>query len=477
MTSLAILNQFWGYSQFRAGQELIINAALAGKDVLALLPTGGGKSLCYQVPALILPGITIVISPLISLMQDQVFQLVQRGVSATYLASSLEKTELRERIVNLKNGAYKIVYLSPERLQNSDIQSLCKTLPISLVVIDEAHCVSQWGHSFRPSYRAIAERVRMLRPSTPMMALTATATPKTAQDLIDTLHLHNPVVQSLSFVRDIAIRIWQAQSTLHKDLQLLTIIQNASSKPLIIYASTRKSVERVSLFLHSLEPFIHRTVGYYHAGLDSDVRERTQQQFINNSTSLMVATSAFGMGIDKADVETVIHYQLPGSIEQYYQEIGRAGRGGQSATAHLLFTEHDLSIQSSMARDTSKQQTKHNLQKLRDLTHFCISGSCRMQQLCRYFGEQLANPCGTCDRCQHKSPILDQDSEQWLRGLEQWRKQHAQKEKMHPYQVLTDTQLQLLTLLKPSCPEELKKIATFGDVWIDRWAKKLFTSA
>lgn len=476
MTPLSVLKKYWSYDQFRQGQAEIIDAVLTGRDVLALLPTGGGKSICYQVPAMLLPGLTLVISPLISLMQDQVQNLTSRGIEATYLASSLDRQEVHDRLLNLQRSHYKLAYLSPERLKQDNIQALLKTVPISLVVIDEAHCVSQWGHSFRPPYRAIAQRVKLLRPEVPIMALTATATRQTVQDLITTLRLKDPHIERLSFYRDIAVHIWKAKHTLHKDLQLLSILKQLPNQPSIIYASTRENVELVAAWLKQLAIFLpFNGIGTYHAGMRVSDREAEQQAFLANQTQLMVATSAFGMGIDKPDITTVIHYQLPGSLEQYYQEIGRAGRGGQHSTAHLFLAPNDLKIQTSMASNSDTVQTKRNLSKLTALLNFTAHPACRMQCMCAYFGEQLTASCKHCDRCLPGQQKTDSTIFQRAQQLSDWRLLMARQHRQSYQTILTDTQLQLLSLLQPRTERELKILPNFGKLWIDEWGKKLLS--
>lgn len=472
MQALQVLQKWWGYSEFRPGQQDIINASLAGRDVLALLPTGGGKSLCYQIPALMLSGITVVISPLISLMQDQVQQLVKRGIPATFLASSLSKPELLTRMSQVQTGAYKLLYISPERLAQPAIQSVLKTCSIGLIVIDEAHCVSEWGHSFRPSYRAIAQQVKQIRPETPVQALTASATPMTAQDIVHTLKLQTPFVFQSSVVRHMGIHVFASSSTVQKDLQLLMLLhQLPERRPILIYASTRQSVERVSAFLRQLSPLLHLgSVGTYHAGMSSDDRETVQEHFLSNTVTTMVATNAFGMGIDKPDIDTVIHYQIPGSIEQYYQEIGRAGRGGQFSKVFTLFHDYDIHIQASMAQKSVASETKRSLDKISALVQLMKSTTCRMQGIGTYFGERQLGPCGFCDRCQPLDIKLESVFEQaeYLFSLrDRLAKQHA----LHPLLLLSDAQVQLLSILRPSSVEALSAIPTFGNQWIDRWGK------
>ncbi|MEX0896067.1 MAG: RecQ family ATP-dependent DNA helicase [Patescibacteria group bacterium] len=477
-TPQEVLKHFWQYDHFRSGQLKIIEAALNGRDVLALLPTGGGKSICYQVPAVLLPGLTIVISPLISLMQDQVQNLLSRGIPATYLASSVDKQEMSSRMIKLRNGEYTLVYLSPERLKQDAIQAVFKTLTISLIVIDEAHCISQWGHSFRPPYRAIAARVKLIRPDTPIMALTATATPQTALDLIATLRLQDPYTEKLSFFRDIAIHVWRANHVMHKDLQLLLLLKQLGNQPTIIYASTRENVELVAHWLNSLKTFLKlSSVGKYHAGMGADDREAEQRAFLENTTKIMVATSAFGMGIDKPDITTVIHYQLPGSIEQFYQEIGRAGRGGQHSQSHLLLAPNDLTIQQAMATTHDSKQTTRNSHKLRSLINFTTQNCCRMQGLCAYFGEQLETRCSFCDRCDPSFHFYNQDTDHLSQQLSHWRTILAKHHNYHPASILNDAQLQLISLLKPTSVQEFKSISLFGKLWIDRWGKRLLSQS
>ena len=361
---LEILQKYFGYPQFRGAQEALIDAQTTGRDAFGVMPTGGGKSLCYQIPALMLPGITLVISPLISLMQDQVLALKTAGIPAAYLNSSLTPEQLRAVYRNLRRGMYKIVYVAPERLTGEGFLSLCRELPISLVAVDEAHCISQWGPDFRPSYLRIPEFLEQLPRRPVVSAYTATATPTVRQDILQNLRLQDPLVMVTGFDRpNLRFEVRKPDS---KRGELLTLLALRKGKSGIVYCSTRKEVEAVCVFLQEKKFAATR----YHAGLSDEERKQNQEDFLYDRKTVMVATNAFGMGIDKSNVSFVIHYNMPQNMEGYYQEAGRAGRDGEKAECILLFGKRDIGTANFFIQKTYEEselpQEDKELQRQRD---------------------------------------------------------------------------------------------------------------
>ena len=332
-----VLQKHWGFERFRPGQDEAVRSILEGRDTLVLFPTGGGKSLCFQVPALVLEGLTLVISPLIALMTDQVEQLTQRGVSATYLNGSLSQREIEQRLVNARNGMYKLLYVAPERLNTGAFQAELPGLNVSMVAVDEAHCISEWGHDFRPSYRQIRPSLQSLDSHVRWVALTATATPEVRADIVESLELREEKTVALGFARKNLT--WWVLHREDKQKELLKAVQHANSLGSgIVYAPTRRECEKWA------ERFTKKGIPAkaYHAGLASETRFQVQQEWIRGEIPLVVATNAFGMGIDKPDCRYVVHYKIPSTLEAYYQEAGRAGRDQQRAYPILLFSEQDL---------------------------------------------------------------------------------------------------------------------------------------
>lgn len=386
------LKRYFGYNEFRPFQKEIIHALLQKKDVLAILPTGAGKSLCYQLPAMIMPGLAIVVSPLISLMQDQVVSLFKNGISAAFINSSLPQHEIRDVLNNLSE--YKLIYVAPERLVDPDFIEHLKKVNISFFVIDEAHCISQWGHSFRVEYRKLAI-LKQFFASCPVIALTATATPEVEKDIQVQLAMQKPTLIKGSFDRpNLMIRV---QSKYKPQEQLCLFLKEHDKQSGIIYCSTRKGVDTTFRQLEALG----FTVGRYHAGMNEQERSTAQSDFLHDKTSLMVATVAFGMGIHKPDIRFIVHMDMPRNIEQYYQEIGRAGRDGLPAECLMLYGAQDLLIYKSFLAQVEDAAIRAATKvKLESMYRLCTSCKCRRSELLRYFGESYTKaPCSACDNC------------------------------------------------------------------------------
>ncbi|RDY23747.1 DNA helicase RecQ [Romboutsia maritimum] len=400
---LDILSKYYGYTSFRSGQEEIINSIINKKDVIAIMPTGGGKSICYQIPALILEGITIVISPLISLMKDQVDALKTVGIDATFINSSLGAKEFNDVIENIKNDKYKIIYVAPERLDTFEFVEIIKSKNISQVAVDEAHCVSQWGHDFRVSYTRINSFINSLDNRPIVTAFTATASNEVRLDIIKILSLKDPDSYITGFDREnLSINIVKSSN---KNRYLLEYVQNHKDESGIIYAATRKEVENI------YEGLLKRNVSVqrYHAGLSQEIRKSNQEEFINDSINIMVATNAFGMGIDKPNVRWVIHYNMPQSIENYYQEIGRAGRDGEKSECVLLFAPGDIHIQKYLI-DIGIENPQRKLfqhKKLQSMVDLVYSNDCYRKSILSYFGETINDNCDNCSNCLNEGEIVD----------------------------------------------------------------------
>ncbi len=390
---LDTLKQTFGYSEFRPLQREIIQASLEGRDVFTLLPTGGGKSLCFQLPALLRHGVTVVVSPLIALMKDQVDQLQEAGVRATFLNSTLDYSEARARLRRLHSGEYRLLYAAPERLMLDDWKDNLRSWKVEMLAIDEAHCISEWGHDFRPEYRRLAE-LRTLLPDVPIMALTATATARVRTDIIKHLNLRDPAVFVASFNRpNLAYHVMPKDQPLRQILDFIARRKNESG---IVYCTTRAGAERLAACLAS------RGLAAlpYHAGLDSSVRAMNQELFLRDEARIICATIAFGMGINKPNVRWVIHYDLPKNIEGYYQETGRAGRDGLPADCLLLFSAGDAAKQAHFIDEISAPQEQQAARlQLRQMIHYAECSTCRRRELLAYFGEESADRCEACDNC------------------------------------------------------------------------------
>ena len=404
------LKRVFGHEEFREGQERMIDEILSGYDVLGVMPTGAGKSVCYQLPALMMPGITLVVSPLISLMKDQVMALKAAGVAGAYINSSLTPGQQQEAIRRAGNGAYKIIYVAPERLQMPSFIHFARNADISLIAVDEAHCVSQWGQDFRPSYLHIAEFIRKLPNRPPVAAFTATATAKVREDIIRLLDLIEPYQLLTGFNRP-NLRFTNVKPT-NKFAMLCSFLEDMGDECGIVYCSTRKNVEEITEKLKDLGYSATR----YHAGLIDEERQRNQDDFQYDRAKIMVATNAFGMGIDKSNVRFVVHYNMPRNLESYYQEAGRAGRDGEPAECLLLYSGQDVITGKWMIEhsddnpDLTDEQReavmKMELERLRQMTYYATSRKCLRQFILRYFGEENAP-----DTCNHCSVCLEEEFE------------------------------------------------------------------
>lgn len=405
MNSNELLKKYFGYDSFREGQKELTDSILSGRDTLGVMPTGAGKSICYQIPALMLPGITLVISPLISLMQDQVTALVQAGIRAAYINSSLTMSQVNTVIRNARAGVYKLIYVAPERLDSEYFTEFARSADISMITVDEAHCISQWGQDFRPSYLNIPKFADSLPGRPVMTAFTATATQRVRDDIIGILKLKSPFTLVTGFDRKNLY--FEVRRPNDKLMSLKGLVKKYVSEDRcgIIYCSTRKNVENIFDMLKD-EGF---SVARYHAGLLESERQRSQEDFIYDRSRIMVATNAFGMGIDKSDVTFVIHYNMPKDVESYYQEAGRAGRDGSPADCILLYSGQDVITakflinksfeESDLPADEAEEIRKRDIKRLSDMIFYCTGADCLRSYILNYFGEAAPGECGNCSYC------------------------------------------------------------------------------
>ena len=410
MKPTEVLKNYFGYDTFRPGQEEIIEAILNGRDALAIMPTGAGKSICYQVPALLLPGITLVVSPLISLMQDQVKALNDVGVHAAFINSALTEGQIRKALSLAAQGVYKIIYVAPERLESWEFLDFATHTEISMVTVDEAHCISQWGQDFRPSYVKIVDFIRKLGRRPVVSAFTATATENVRDDILRTLQLANPNVVVTGFDRENLY--YSVEHIRKKDDFILDYIEKHPSDSGIIYCATRKNVDKLyeELFKRGV------AVTRYHAGLGGAERKKNQEDFIYDRAPVVVATNAFGMGIDKSNVRFVIHYNMPQSMENYYQEAGRAGRDGEPAQCILLFSPQDMMINrflleqkdfSELTGEEARLIRQRDTRRLQTMEQYCRGTGCLRNYILQYFGEETEDPCENCGNCHREYTEID----------------------------------------------------------------------
>ena len=402
-TKESVLQRVFGYSAFRGGQEALIDAQLRGQDAFGIMPTGGGKSLCYQIPALLLEGVTLVISPLISLMRDQVMALKNAGVAAAYINSSLTPAQIRLVYRNIRSGMYKIIYVAPERLLTDGFLEAIQIRKVSLVTVDEAHCISQWGQDFRPSYLKIVDFLNILTPRPVVSAFTATATEAVRQDIAQILQLRDPLRVVTGFDRP-NLR-FEVRRPKQKLPALIELVQQRRDKAGIVYCATRKAVEEVceNLQLNGI------AATRYHAGLPDEERRDNQEDFLYDRKTVMVATNAFGMGIDKSNVSYVIHYNMPQSLESYYQEAGRAGRDGAEAECILLYAPGDVqtakyliqhpALSGELSQEELEQKQRQDLERLDVMVNYCKTQSCLRGYILDYFGQEHESFCGNCSNC------------------------------------------------------------------------------
>lgn len=405
MDIYSVLKTYFGYDEFKKGQEKLIRGTLGGRDALGIMPTGGGKSLCYQLPAILLKGVTIVVSPLISLMKDQVDALNEIGIAGTYINSTLDEQELFIRMKEIRENKYKIIYVAPERLNTYYFKDLIKDLEVSMVAIDEAHCISQWGHDFRPSYLEIPKFINSMKARPVVSAYTATATKEVVEEIKELIGLNAPVVSIIGFDRPNLF--YQVVKASNKFSYLINYLNNNFKEESgIIYCATRKTVESLTRKLTE-KGFL---VVAYHGGMTADMRQKNQDDFIFNRAQIIVATNAFGMGIDKPDVRFVVHYNMPQNMESYYQEAGRAGRDGQPSDCILMYSPSDivkqkLLIQSSCLSPDREKMLYENLQYLVD---YCHTDDCLRNCILTYFGENIENDkCNNCGNCLDETEMVD----------------------------------------------------------------------
>src|SRR5438445_6789366 len=394
------LKKQFGYDEFRPLQQEIVSDALAGRDVFALMPTGGGKSLCFQLPALLRDGLTVVVSPLISLMKDQVDALQTSGIAGSSLNSALSRHEAVERLRGLNLGQYRMLYLAPERLMLDGFLERALNWNIAQIAIDEAHCISEWGHDFRPEYREL-KKLRRHLPDVPIMALTATATQRVRKDIVDQLHLRNARCYVASFNRaNLTYRVVPKSSPYE---QVLKLIRGRPNESGIVYCASRRTADSLAAKLNAdgvkAKP--------YHAGLESADRAKHQEQFLRDDARVITATIAFGMGINKPNVRFVVHHDLPKNIESYYQETGRAGRDGLPSDCVLLFSASDVVKQRRFIEEKSEREQRVAQEQLRDMVHYAETRDCRRATLLKYFGEEFSAPCNGCDNCLEPRETFD----------------------------------------------------------------------
>lgn len=492
------LKQYFGYDSLRTGQEELINGILAGHDVLGIMPTGAGKSLCYQLPALMLKGITLVISPLISLMSDQVKALNQAGVHAAYINSSLTENQIRMALSYASQGRYKIIYVAPERLNTPRFLDFACNADISMLTVDEAHCISQWGQDFRPSYLEIAGFLTRLPRRPIVSAFTATATERVKNDIVASLGLNNPVTMVTGFDRpNLFFRVVTRRGGSQKDNSIINYVKKHEDESGIIYCATKKNVDKLYTLLN--EQGI--SAGRYHAGLSNDERKQNQEDFTYDRIRVMVATNAFGMGIDKSNVRYVLHYNMPQSLEYYYQEAGRAGRDGEEAECVLFFSKQDIMINKFLLQNKASagdmasdmQKTANDRRKLQQMINYCETDKCLREFILSYFGD--TTPC-ICNKCSNCVVVEDEEEETYvetgkkaaqLAGLNELgaalfeklrsvRTELAAEKSVPPYIICSDKTLKDMCAKLPRDKEQLADVYGMGEQKIQNYGEAFVTA-
>lgn len=495
------LKQYFGYDSLRTGQEELINGILAGHDVLGIMPTGAGKSLCYQLPALMLKGITLVISPLISLMSDQVKALNQAGVHAAYINSSLTENQIRMALSYASQGRYKIIYVAPERLNTPRFLDFACNADISMLTVDEAHCISQWGQDFRPSYLEIAGFLTRLPRRPIVSAFTATATERVKNDIVASLGLNNPVTMVTGFDRpNLFFRVVTRKGGSQKDNSIINYVKKHEDESGIIYCATKKNVDKLYTLLN--EQGI--SAGRYHAGLSNDERKQNQEDFTYDRIRVMVATNAFGMGIDKSNVRYVLHYNMPQSLEYYYQEAGRAGRDGEEAECVLFFSKQDIMINKFLLQNKASagdvasdmQKTANDQRKLQQMINYCETDKCLREFILSYFGD--TTPC-ICNKCSNCVVVEDEEEETYvetgkkrkkaaqLAGLNELgialfeklrsvRTELAAEKSVPPYIICSDKTLKDMCAKLPRDREQLADVYGMGEQKIQNYGEAFVTA-
>ena len=495
------LKQYFGYDSLRTGQEELINGILSGHDVLGIMPTGAGKSLCYQLPALMLNGITLVISPLISLMSDQVKALNQAGVHAAYINSSLTENQIRMALSYASQGRYKIIYVAPERLNTPRFLDFACNADISMLTVDEAHCISQWGQDFRPSYLEIAGFLTRLPRRPIVSAFTATATERVKNDIVASLGLNNPVTMVTGFDRpNLFFRVVTRKGGSQKDNSIINYVKKHEDESGIIYCATKKNVDKLYTLLN--EQGI--SAGRYHAGLSNDERKQNQEDFTYDRIRVMVATNAFGMGIDKSNVRYVLHYNMPQSLEYYYQEAGRAGRDGEEAECVLFFSKQDIMINKFLLQNKASagdvasdmQKTANDQRKLQQMINYCETDKCLREFILSYFGD--TTPC-ICNKCSNCVVVEDEEEETYvetgkkrkkaaqLAGLNELgaalfeklrsvRTELAAEKSVPPYIICSDKTLKDMCAKLPRDKEQLVDVYGMGEQKIQNYGEAFVTA-
>ena len=495
------LKQYFGYDSLRTGQEELINGILAGHDVLGIMPTGAGKSLCYQLPALMLKGITLVISPLISLMSDQVKALNQAGVHAAYINSSLTENQIRMALSYASQGRYKIIYVAPERLNTPRFLDFACNADISMLTVDEAHCISQWGQDFRPSYLEIAGFLTRLPRRPIVSAFTATATERVKNDIVASLGLNNPVTMVTGFDRpNLFFRVVTRKGGSQKDNSIINYVKKHEDESGIIYCATKKNVDKLYTLLN--EQGI--SAGRYHAGLSNEERKQNQENFTYDRIRVMVATNAFGMGIDKSNVRYVLHYNMPQSLEYYYQEAGRAGRDGEEAECVLFFSKQDIMINKFLLQNKASagdvasdmQKTANDQRKLQQMINYCETDKCLREFILSYFGD--TTPC-ICNKCSNCVVVEDEEEKTYvetgkkrkkaaqLAGLNELgvalfeklrsvRTELAAEKSVPPYIICSDKTLKDMCAKLPRDKEQLADVYGMGEQKIQNYGEAFVTA-